>query len=356
MKILSLCLPTYKRKNFLDRAIKNIIEETNDIRDKVELCISDNASLDGTENIVKKYSKKYSFIRYNKNQKNIGYDKNLLKTLDMASGEYCWFISDDDIFVKGAIKRTILLLESKKYDYILSESRSVDRPLFMGWKYDPELTKSADRERLLNYREISFMATHIIKKKLYLKIKKNLFTGHGFEHMLIFFYALRDADLMYITKVPNVFYMGDGIYSTAKKHLLFFDKIFFFIDNCYSKKVITKSMKEKMIRCFYNYLVPNTLFGIVLAKNKLDIKELFSIFTDIHLKYIKNTKLDTFLIRYLLFIKNKRFFIFLSKIMFIFSYMILYVKFFNIFRKDKMPVMWEIYEKRKKLGAREAEF
>jgi len=356
MKILSLCLPTYKRKNFLDRAIKNIIEETKGIKDKVELCISDNASLDGTEEIVKKYSKKYSFIRYNKNQKNIGYDKNLLKTLDMSSGEYCWFISDDDIFVKGAIKRIIPLLESKKYDYILSESRSVDRPLFMGWKYEPELTRSADREQLLDYREISFMATHIIRKKLYIKIKKDITTEQGFEHMLIFFYALKYADLIYITKIPNVFYMGDGLYSTAKKHLLFFKNIFYFFKYCHSKKIITKSMRNKLVNCFYSYLIPNTFFGITIAKNDSDIKKLFNIFTEIYLEYIKDTELDTLMIKYLLFIKDKKLLILLSKKAFIFSYMLVYVKFLNVFRKDKMPVMWEVYENRKKQGAREMEF
>jgi abequosyltransferase len=88
-KLLSICIPTYNRPNYLNETIKSIISqkifiETNDI----EIIISDNSSDDETENVLNNYLLQYpNKIFYYKNDENIG-DKNFEKVLSLATGLY----------------------------------------------------------------------------------------------------------------------------------------------------------------------------------------------------------------------------------------------------------------------------
>src|SRR5574344_946053 len=85
--LLSICIPTYNRADYLDKTIQSIVlqKEFATFPDKVELVISDNASTDNTEEIVAKYLLKYTNVHYYKNKNNIR-DKNFPLVLSRASG------------------------------------------------------------------------------------------------------------------------------------------------------------------------------------------------------------------------------------------------------------------------------
>ena len=74
--LLSICIPTYNRAEFLKDALDSILRQINENnKDKVEICISDNASEDNTEELVEEYQKKSPIpIIYHKNEKNMGAD------------------------------------------------------------------------------------------------------------------------------------------------------------------------------------------------------------------------------------------------------------------------------------------
>ena len=56
-KLLSICIPTYNRKVFLKENIDAILSQvTPGFEDLIELCISDNASDDGTLELLKEYA------------------------------------------------------------------------------------------------------------------------------------------------------------------------------------------------------------------------------------------------------------------------------------------------------------
>jgi abequosyltransferase len=96
--ILSICIPTYNRAKYLDEAIESIINQVIDsIKDKVEICISDNCSEDNTEDIISKWQAKAPIpITYHRNSVNLGVDRNFLKVVEIANGDYCWFLGSDD--------------------------------------------------------------------------------------------------------------------------------------------------------------------------------------------------------------------------------------------------------------------
>ncbi len=96
--ILSICIPTYNRAEYLARTLDSIIaqprfQSTGD----VEVIISDNCSTDDTQNVVNKYIEQYgNKIRYFRNNENI-YDKNL--ELAMARGQGVFLKAHNDTLI-----------------------------------------------------------------------------------------------------------------------------------------------------------------------------------------------------------------------------------------------------------------
>ena len=100
---LSICIPTYNRENYLSQLLESIvIQAPND--GSIEICVSDNASTDNTEAMIRHYRNQFNYIVYHCNDTNLGADKNYLKCVALASGEYCWLMGSDDQLITGAIK------------------------------------------------------------------------------------------------------------------------------------------------------------------------------------------------------------------------------------------------------------
>jgi glycosyltransferase involved in cell wall biosynthesis len=101
--LLSLCIPTYNRFEVLDKAIASIVSQKIYSTNDIEIVICDNASTDKTEEIVKKYSSKYSNIYYYKNTTNI-HDRNFPTVLNYAHGEFRKLLNDTLIVKDGSLE------------------------------------------------------------------------------------------------------------------------------------------------------------------------------------------------------------------------------------------------------------
>ena len=109
---LSICIPTYNREKYLKEAIESITCQLDDsLVDKVEICISDNASTDNTKQLIENFQNQYKNITYFRQSQNMGADYNYLKVVEIAHGKYCWFLSSDDAIINGAIKKILLEIE-----------------------------------------------------------------------------------------------------------------------------------------------------------------------------------------------------------------------------------------------------
>lgn len=94
--LLSICIPTFNRADYLRDAIKYILPAINNMNGVVELIISDNCSNDGTLEILKELPRN-PWIHCVRNKTNEGPLKNGLNCIDLAKGEYIWFVGDDDV-------------------------------------------------------------------------------------------------------------------------------------------------------------------------------------------------------------------------------------------------------------------
>lgn len=192
--LISICITSYKRIRELERALKSVDSK---YTDKVEIVVSEDCSPQKEEIKAKVESfaenSKYHVV-FNTNVNNLGYDRNLKKLQTLASGEYIFYLSDDDVIVPGALDKLIDLIEHTKHRYnliyspfwygpIKDERRKhtgsfaievgeaaaakyvYDAILFSGlvFKKKAVLDLDADRFRNLNYFQV-YMFLHVMYK------------------------------------------------------------------------------------------------------------------------------------------------------------------------------------------------
>ena len=93
---LDIVIITYNRKNLLNKTLEQIFSENSPIRD-FEITVLNNASDDGTKELVDEYCGKYSNLKHIINTKNIGGNANIAKALvEIPNKEYVWVLGDND--------------------------------------------------------------------------------------------------------------------------------------------------------------------------------------------------------------------------------------------------------------------
>lgn len=111
--LISIAIPTYNRAIFLENLLNHIAPQAKESEGMVEICISNNGSSDNTREVVTNFQKKYpGLINYNENEKNLGYDINLLKVMEMAQGDFVWTFGDDDMIISNGIKKVINFIKN----------------------------------------------------------------------------------------------------------------------------------------------------------------------------------------------------------------------------------------------------
>lgn len=108
---LSICIPTYNRATHLANCLNSIILYNAKSDLKFQICISDNNSTDGTEEVVR-WAQKLIDIKYHKNTHNLGMTRNFLNVVSMADGDFVWMIGDDDLLMPNAIIELYKLIDA----------------------------------------------------------------------------------------------------------------------------------------------------------------------------------------------------------------------------------------------------
>ena len=109
--LLSICIPTYNRSQYLKKTIDSIIGQEEFKPEDVEIVISDNCSTDDTEIVCKKYTEQYENIKYFKNQENVR-DRNFPLVLSKGSGVLLKLCNDTLIFNKDALNDLLHLIRN----------------------------------------------------------------------------------------------------------------------------------------------------------------------------------------------------------------------------------------------------
>jgi len=110
--VLTICVPTHEgRARTIGDTLTSIAEQLTPAHDgRVNVAVRDNASRDGTAEVVAAAAAAGLPVSYVRNERNVGFAGNLDRVIGQADGEWCWFVSSDDRLMPGAIDRVLGLL------------------------------------------------------------------------------------------------------------------------------------------------------------------------------------------------------------------------------------------------------
>ena len=103
MPIVNIIIPTYNRKDKLERLIDSILQSCYPA-DKLDIIVVDDASTDGTYEYIKN---KYSKIKLIKNEKELLISGSRNRGVSEAKGDLIFFIDDDNIINEYCIKKLV---------------------------------------------------------------------------------------------------------------------------------------------------------------------------------------------------------------------------------------------------------
>lgn len=112
--LVSICIPTYNRSRYLKQSIDRYIKQPEFLSGMAELVVSDNASTDDTEQMLREYTEHYQNILYFKNPENIR-DRNFPLALSRGNGKL-HFIHNDNLMVDKEHLKVLCHLAKKYQD------------------------------------------------------------------------------------------------------------------------------------------------------------------------------------------------------------------------------------------------
>lgn len=211
---LSICIPTYNRKDMLLELLDSIAEQLSDsLGCLVEIAISDNASEDGTSDAVTDYIKKHPALRiiYSRNETNIGPDLNYIKAVEISSGDYSWIVGSDDKIGDEALPFVINQI-NEGYDLYLSnrQNYSIDFKNDLGIQFF--FKKELQEDKIIHiYNEddwskyfnlctelggvCSYLSSFFFKREMFIKAKGyEPFIGSAYVHVYMIFKGMIESN------------------------------------------------------------------------------------------------------------------------------------------------------------------
>ena len=107
--ILSICIPTYNRADYLRECIESLFASIRAAKAEAdtEVVVSDNASPDRTETVVQELIGLGYPIKYFRQKTNIGGHENFRAVAELGMGKFVWVFGDDDKVELEAVGRIL---------------------------------------------------------------------------------------------------------------------------------------------------------------------------------------------------------------------------------------------------------
>lgn len=177
----SICIPTYNRADFIGGCLESIASQ---LIGDMEIVVLDGASQDHTSEVVEACRKRFPAIRYFRRDTNCGVDEDILKVVDLARGDYCWLMSDDDQLEPGAIDYVLSRLgEYPNVAGASVNSAAFDKTMSYRVKTVPAVSRGQiSRDHLFTNREecfallgihFGYLSAQIIRRDLWQEVAGN---------------------------------------------------------------------------------------------------------------------------------------------------------------------------------------
>lgn len=116
---LEILIPTYNRKEHLTRTLTQLTAPESPVR-RLSITVLDNASTDGSAEVIEEFAAKFANITHIRHHKNIGGNGNIARCFELARAPYVWVVCDDDSFRWEAWGEIENALQTQRYDILLT--------------------------------------------------------------------------------------------------------------------------------------------------------------------------------------------------------------------------------------------
>ena len=168
-KTIDILLATYNGEKYLKEQIDSILNQT---YKNINLIISDDASKDGTREILKQYEEKDSRIKVFYQEKNLGYVKNFEFLLKQVKSDVFMLSDQDDVWLPEKVEKTYEKLENENADLAFGDLEVVDQELnTMYPSFNDFMKLSRKIKKYINSYKLNYLYCCITGCTLMLKSK-----------------------------------------------------------------------------------------------------------------------------------------------------------------------------------------
>lgn len=113
--LISVVIPVYNKEDYINSCIESVFSQT---YKNYEIILINDGSSDNSENIIQKWSEKIDKIRYYK-QENHGVSQARNKGIDLAKGDYVFFLDADDEIAPDALDCLVNNVKKHQSDIVM---------------------------------------------------------------------------------------------------------------------------------------------------------------------------------------------------------------------------------------------
>lgn len=121
--LVSIITPAYNCAEFIGQMIDSVLAQT---YKNWEIIVIDDCSTDNTKEVVMKYMKRDSRIRYIQLEVNSGAALARNRAIDLATGKYIAFLDSDDIWFPEKLTKQINFMEANGYNFTCTGYTKID--------------------------------------------------------------------------------------------------------------------------------------------------------------------------------------------------------------------------------------
>ena len=204
---ITICIPAYNRAEFLQPLLTSVLRELDE--DVEVLVCEDNSPQKALikEEIEKFESENCVKIRFIENKYNLGYDGNLRKLINLAKGDYCLFLGNDDILCEGAISSIKDIVNSYPKCGVVIRSYGTfegpDNRIKEVYRYFPNEVhmESGSDAIIAAFRRSVVIPGMVIHRESALKLSTNRFDGTLLYQLYLVGCILSERDVIFTPKV-----------------------------------------------------------------------------------------------------------------------------------------------------------
>ncbi len=189
---LSICIATLNRAAYLRETLRGLARQ---VTSAVEVVVLDGGSTDDTSAAIDEYRSQLPKLAYYRQSQPGGVDRDFDRAVAMASGEYCWLMSDDDALRPGAIDAVLARLAGEPLSVLVvnaaicnEDVTVVLRERFLEVDSD-RVYGTGEGERFFvetgNY--LSFIGGVVVRRALWMSRAREPYFGTLFVHVGVLF-------------------------------------------------------------------------------------------------------------------------------------------------------------------------